>query len=142
MRKFINILILTIALIGSVSAQSLDDLSKKVFDMSFGIINKGMNAYEEHLEKQELEAAKKAEKEALEAKKAEEEAKKAEEERKAEEDCELLKASAIDYSIEHKVWIKCYYYPFDDYNERVEKTYESLVHRMNRLKSFLLTILE
>lgn len=28
------------------------------------------------------------------------------------------------------------------YNERVEKTYESLVHRMNRLKSFPLTILE
>lgn len=30
----------------------------------------------------------------------------------------------------------------DFYNERVEKTYESLVHRMNRLKSFPLTILE
>lgn len=31
---------------------------------------------------------------------------------------------------------------FGIYNERVEKTYESLVHRMNRLKSFPLTILE
>lgn len=31
-------------------------------------------------------------------------------------------------------------HPF--YSERVEKTYESLVHRMNRLKTFPLTTLE
>lgn len=73
MRKFINILILAIALVGSVSAQSLDDLRKKVYDLSIEAVNKGKNrksAYEEYLEKQELEAAKKAEEEALEAKKA------------------------------------------------------------------------
>lgn len=66
MRKFINILILTIALVGSVSAQSLDDLRKKVYDLSIEAVNKGKNrksAYEEYLEKQELEAAKKAEEE-------------------------------------------------------------------------------
>ena len=63
MRKFINILVLVVALVGTVSAQSLDDLSKKVFDLSIGVINKGINAYEEQLEKQELEEAKKAEEE-------------------------------------------------------------------------------
>ena len=77
MRKFINILILAIALVGSVSAQSLDDLRKKAYDSSIEAVNKGKNrksAYEEYLEKQELEAAKKAE-----------EVKKAEEEKKVEE---------------------------------------------------------
>ena len=44
--------------------ESLDDLSKEVYGLSFEIINKGknrMSAHEEYLEKQELEAAKKAE---------------------------------------------------------------------------------
>ena len=77
MRKFINILVLVVALVGTVSAQSLDDLSKKVLDLSFGVINQGINAYEEQLEKQELEETKKIEEE---AKKLEEAAKKAEEE--------------------------------------------------------------
>ena len=78
-KRFISTLVLVVALVGSVSAQSLDDLSKKVLDLSFGVINKGINAYEEQLEKQELEEAKKAEEEAIEAKKAEEETKKIEE---------------------------------------------------------------
>lgn len=75
MRKFINILILATALVGSVSAQSLDDLRKKAYDSAIEAVNKGKNqksAYEEYLERQEVEAAKKAEEEALEAKKAEE----------------------------------------------------------------------
>ena len=66
MRKFINILILAIALVGSVSAQSLDDLRKKAYDASIEAVNKGKNrksAYEEYLERQEIEAAKKAEEE-------------------------------------------------------------------------------
>ena len=75
-KKFISTLVLVIALVGSVSAQSLDDISKKIYDLSFGVINKGINAYEEQLEKQELEAAKKAEEE---TKKIEEETKKIEE---------------------------------------------------------------
>ena len=79
MRKFINILVLVVALVGTVSAQSLDDLSKKVLDLSIGVINKGINAYEEQLEKQELEAAKKAEEEAKKAEEEAIEAKKAEE---------------------------------------------------------------
>lgn len=78
MRKFINILILVIALVGSVSAQSLDDLRKKAYDASIEAVNKGKNrksAYEEYLERQEIEAAKKAEEE-----------KKAEAEEEAEEE--------------------------------------------------------
>lgn len=58
MRKFISILILVVALAGSVSSQSLDDISKKVYDLSIEAINKGMNrmsAYEEYLEKQKVE---------------------------------------------------------------------------------------
>lgn len=73
MRKFINILILVVALVGSVSAQSLDDLRKKAYDSAIEAVNKGKNrksAYEEYLEKQELEEAKKAEEEALEAREA------------------------------------------------------------------------
>lgn len=119
-KRFISTLVLVVALVGSVSAQSLDDLSKKVLDLSFEIINKGMNAYEEQLEKQELEAAKKAEEE----RKAEEEAKKAEEEaleaKKAEEsnfeeNCNILYDVAIRYPLEHDVWLKCYCPPVGDY---------------------------
>ena len=90
MRKFISTLVLVVALVGTVSAQSLDDLSKKVLDLSFGVINKGINAYEEQLEKQELE-------EALEAKKIEEETKKIEEEtKKIEEALEAEEAEEAD----------------------------------------------
>ena len=104
MRKFINILVLVVALVGTVSAQSLDDISKKVFDLSFGVINKGINAYEEQLEKQELEAAKKAE----------EETKKIEEDN-FEENCNILYDVAIGYFLEHDAWVKCYCDPVGDY---------------------------
>ena len=73
MRRFINILILILVIVGSVSAQSLDDLRKKAYDASIEAVNKGKNrksAYEEYLERQEIEAAKKeaeAEEEAEEA---------------------------------------------------------------------------
>ena len=110
MRKFINILILAIALVGSVSAQSLDDLRKKAYDLSIEAVNKGKNrksAYEEYLEKQELEAAKKAEEEALEAKKAEES--------NFEENCNILYDVAIRYLLEHDAWVKCYCDPVGDY---------------------------
>lgn len=71
-KRFISTLVLVVALVGSVSAQSLDDIRKKAYDLSIEAVNKGKNrksAYEEYLEKQELEAAKKAEEE---TKKAEE----------------------------------------------------------------------
>ena len=134
-KRFISTLVLVVALVGSVSAQSLDDLSKKVYDLSFEIINKGMNAYEEQLEKQELEEVKKALEETKktleevkkieeETKKIEEETKKIEEERKAEEEVEesnfeenrnILYDVAIRYPLEHNVWIKCYCPPVGDY---------------------------
>ena len=66
MRKFTNILILVIALVGSVSAQSLDDLRKKAYDASIEAVNKGKNqksAYEEYLERQKIEEERKAEEE-------------------------------------------------------------------------------
>lgn len=110
MRKFISILILAIALVGSVSAQSLDDLRKKAYDSSIEAVNKGKNrksAYEEYLEKQELEAAKKAEEEALEAKEAEES--------NFEENCSILYDVAIRYLLERDAWVKCYCDPVGDY---------------------------
>ena len=58
----------------SLSAQSLDDLRQKAYEAAIEAVNKGKNeksAYEEYLERQELEAANKAEEEALEAKEAE-----------------------------------------------------------------------
>ena len=120
-KKFISTLVLAVALVGTVSAQSLDDLSKKVFDLSFGVINKGINAYEEQLEKQELEELEETKKIEEETKKIEEETKKIEEETKKieeenfEENCNILAAVAISYPSENKVWIKCYCYPLEDY---------------------------
>ena len=61
-KKFISTLILVIALVGSVSAQSLDDLRKKAYESSIEAVNKGKNrksAYEEYLEKQKIEESKK-----------------------------------------------------------------------------------
>lgn len=117
-KRFINILILVVALVGSVSAQSLDDLSKKVLDLSFEIINKGMNTYEEQLEKQELEAAKKALEEVKktleETKKIEEETKKIEDD-KFVENCNILANAAILYPSEHDAWVICYCDPVGDY---------------------------
>lgn len=110
-KRFISTLVLVVALVGSVSAQSLDDLSKKVLDLSFGVINKGINAYEEQLEKQELEETKKIEEE---TKKLEEEAKKIEEDN-FEENCNILYDVAIEYLLDHDAWVKCYCPPVGDY---------------------------
>ena len=78
MKKILVLITLLISVFGSVNAQSLDDLRQKAYEAAIEAVNKGKNqksAYEEYLERQELEAAKKAEEEALEAKKAEEERK-------------------------------------------------------------------
>ena len=109
MRKFINILILAIALVGSVSAQSLDDLRKKAYDLSIEAVNKGKNqksAYEEYLERQEAEEAKKAE---------EEEVAEEDEESNFEENRNILYDVAIRYILEHDAWVKCYCPPVGDY---------------------------
>ena len=78
MNKIKSIIMAVLVLVSfSLNAQSLDDLRQKAYEAAIEAVNKGKNeksAYEEYLERQELEAAKKAEEEAL-----EEEAKKAEE---------------------------------------------------------------
>ena len=121
MRKFINILILAIALIGSVSAQSLDDLRKKAYDASIEAVNKGKNrksAYEEYLEKQELEAAKKAEEEALEAKEAEAEAEDEDEDEDEDEywhAIDILHRCVFCDPINNNTFVECYCYPIGDF---------------------------
>lgn len=113
MRRFANILILVIALVGSVSAQSLDDLRKKAYDLSIEAVNKGKNqksAYEEYLERQEVEAAKKAEEE-----------KKAEAEDEAENEDEywhaidILNRCVFCDPINENIFVKCYCYPIKDF---------------------------
>lgn len=113
MRKFISTLILVVALVGSVSAQSLDDLRKKAYDSAIEAVNKGKNrksAYEEYLEKQELEAAKKAEEEALEAKEAEEE-----EEEEYWRAIDILHRCVFCDPINKNIFVKCYCYPIEDF---------------------------
>ena len=69
MKKILVLITLLISVFGSVNAQSLDDLRQKAYEAAIEAVNKGKNeksAYEEYLERQELEAAKKAEEEALE----------------------------------------------------------------------------
>ena len=112
MKRMFLVVALLIAFVGSSFAQAdlYDKIIEKAYNLSVEAIEAGknrMSAYEEQLEKQELEAAKKAEEEALEAKKAEED--------KFEENCNILADVAILYPSERKVWMKCYCYPVGDY---------------------------
>jgi len=75
MKKILVLITLLISVFGSVNAQSLEDLRQKAYEAAIEAVNKGKNeksAYEEYLERQELEAEKKAEEEALEEDEAEE----------------------------------------------------------------------
>ena len=77
MKKILVLITLLISVFGSVNAQSLDDLRQKAYEAAIEAVNKGKtqkSAYEEYLERQELEAAKKAEEEALEEEAEDEEA--------------------------------------------------------------------
>ena len=70
MKKILVLITLLISVFGSVNAQNLNDLKQKAYEAAIEAVNKGKNeksAYDEYLERQELEAAKKAEEEALEA---------------------------------------------------------------------------
>ena len=73
MKKIKSIIMAVLVLVigsFSINAQSLDDLRQKAYEAAIEAVNKGKNeksAYDEYLERQELEAAKKAEEEALEA---------------------------------------------------------------------------
>ena len=115
MNKIKSIIIAVLVLvIGSFSlnAQSLDDLRQKAYEAAIEAVNKGKNeksAYEEYLERQELEAAKKAEEEAL------------EEEAEAEDDYEYWRAIDILHRcvfcepINKNIIVKCYCYPIEDF---------------------------
>ena len=76
MKKILVLITLLISVFVSVNAQNINDLRQKAYEAAIEAVNKGKNeksAYEEYLERQELEAAKKAEEEALEAEALEEE---------------------------------------------------------------------
>ena len=113
MKKILVLITLLISVFGSVNAQSLDDLRQKAYEAAIEAVNKGKNeksAYEEYLERQELEAAKEAEEEALEAKEAEEE-----------DDYEYWRAIDILHRcvfcepINKNIIVKCYCYPIEDF---------------------------
>ena len=112
MKKILVLITLLISVFGSVNAQSLDDLRQKAYEAAIEAVNKGKNeksAYEEYLERQELEAAKKAEEEAL------------EEEEEAEDDYEYWRAIDILHRcvfcepINKNIIVKCYCYPIEDF---------------------------
>ena len=116
MKKIKSIIMAVLVLvIGSFSlnAQSLDDLKQKAYEAAIEAVNKGKNeksAYEEYLERQELEAAKKAEEE----RKAEEEAKKAEEEEYWQA-IDILHRCVFCDPINKNIIVKCYCYPIEDF---------------------------
>ena len=115
MNKIKSIIMAVLVLvIGSfnLNAQSLDDLRQKAYEAAIEAINKGKtqkSAYEEYLERQELEAAKKAEEEAL------------EEEAEVEDDYEYWQAIDILHRcvfcepINKNIIVKCYCYPIEDF---------------------------
>ena len=112
MKKILVLIVLLISVFGSVNAQSLDDLRQKAYEAAIEAVNKGKNeksAYEEYLERQELEAAKKAEEEAL------------EEDEEVEDDYEYWRAIDILHRcvfcepINKNIIVKCYCYPIEDF---------------------------
>lgn len=112
MKKILVLITLLISVFGLANAQSLDDLRQKAYEAAIEAVNKGKNeksAYEEYLEHQELEAAKKAEEEALEA------------EAEAEDDYEYWRAIDILHRcvfcepINKNIIVKCYCYPIEDF---------------------------
>ena len=117
MKKIKSIIIAVLVLVigsFSLSAQSLDDLRQKAYEAAIEAVNKGKNeksAYEEYLERQELEAAKKAEEEALEEEALEED----------EDDYEYWRAIDILHRcvfcepINKNIIVKCYCYPIEDF---------------------------
>ena len=117
MKKILVLITLLISVFVSVNAQSLDDLRQKAYESAIEAVNKGKNqksAYEEYLEHQELEAAKKAEEEALEEDALEEEA-------EVEDDYEYWRAIDILHRcvfcepINKNIIVKCYCYPIEDF---------------------------
>ena len=115
MNKIKSIIMAVLVLVSfSLNAQSLDDLRQKAYEAAIEAVDKGKNeksAYEEYLERQELEAAKKAEEEALEEEALEED----------EDDYEYWRAIDILHRcvfcepINKNIIVKCYCYPIEDF---------------------------
>lgn len=114
MKKIKSIIMAVLVLVSfSLNAQSLDDLKQKAYEAAIEAVNKGKNeksAYDEYLERQELEAAKKAEEEALEA------------EAEAEEDdyeywqaIDILHRCVFCDPINKNIIVKCYCYTIEDF---------------------------
>ena len=104
---------LLISVFGSVNAQSLEDLRQKAYEAAIEAVNKGKNeksAYEEYLEHQELEAAKKAEEEAL-----EEEALEEEDDYEYWRAIDILHRCVFCEPINKNIIVKCYCYPIEDF---------------------------
>lgn len=117
MKKILVLIALLISVFGPVNAQSIDDIRQKAYEAAIEAVNKGKtqkSAYEEYLERQELEAAKKAEEEALEAKEAEAEV-------EDEDDYEYWRAIDILHRcvfcepINKNIIVKCFCYPIEDF---------------------------
>ena len=114
-KRFISTLVLVVALVGSVSAQSLDDLSKKVLDLSIEAAKKAEE--ERKAEEEALKAELEALKAELEALKAIAEALKAIAEAKAEywEAIDILHCCVFCDPINKDILMKCYCYPIEDF---------------------------
>ena len=113
MKKLLAIFVMIISL-ASLNAQNINDLRQKAYEAAIEAVNKGKtqkSAYEEYLERQELEAAKKAEEE---RKAEEEEAKKAEEE-KYWEAIDILHRCVFCEPINKDIIVKCFCYPIEDF---------------------------
>ena len=116
MKKLLAIFMMVISL-ASLSAQSIDDIRRNVYNSSIEAVNKSKDrksAYEEYLERQELEAAKKAEEEALEAKQAELD-KQAEEEAEYQKACDTLAYCVFTEPMSKDVYIKVWFIPESTY---------------------------
>ena len=114
MKKILVLITLLISVFGPVNAQNINDLKQKAYEAAIEAVNKGKtqkSAYDEYLERQELEAAKKAEEEALEA----------EAEAEVEDDYEYWRAIDILHRcvfcepINKNIIVKCYCYPIEDF---------------------------
>ena len=112
MKKILVLITLLISVFGPVNAQNINDLKQKAYEAAIEAVNKGKtqkSAYDEYLERQELEAAKKAEEEALEA------------EAEDEDDYEYWRAIDILHRcvfcepINKNIIVKCYCYPIEDF---------------------------
>ena len=118
MKKILVLITLLISVFGSVNAQSLDDLRQKAYEAAIEAVNKGKNeksAYEEYLERQELEAAKKAEEEALEEEALEEEEAEVEDDYEYWRAIDILHRCVFCEPINKNIIVKCYCYPIEDF---------------------------